>query len=275
MTLDEQVNSYGILLTEEERDEVGIKLEELLRFGFTTIESGLSVNDLDDIRKKLADVYARQLEEIGGSVTLEASHDADVARCLLAYETCFFDLATNKPLLGFCRRLFGDNFVLLQQNGLMNHPVRSHYQLRWHRDLPFQHWVCSMPIAISALLCVDEFNATTGGTYVLAGSHLHEKFPSDAFVRRHQQVMDAHPGTFILMDAMVFHRAGKNSSTSVRRAVNHLIGRPFLAQQIDIPRMLGSTHAHDPAVSNYLGYQWGPAASVTAWRKHRSKRKVT
>jgi hypothetical protein len=268
-TLDEQVSSYGILLAEKESDEIGIKLEELMRFGFTTLESGLSASELEDLREKLAVVYARQMEEIGNSGALEVSNDADVARCLLAYETCFFELATNSSLLGFCRRLFGENFVLLQQNGLMNQPVRSHYQLRWHRDLPFQHWVSSMPIAIAALLCLDEFNITTGGTYVLPGSHLHENFPSESFVRKHQQVMKASAGTFLLMDAMVFHRAGKNSSPSVRRGVNHLIGRPFLAQQIDIPRMLRGAHAQDPSLARYLGYQWGPAASVSAWRKNR------
>jgi ectoine hydroxylase-related dioxygenase (phytanoyl-CoA dioxygenase family) len=203
--------------------------------------------------------------------SLESSNDADVARCLLADEECFFALATNPALLTFCRQVLGESFVLLQQNGLVNRPSRGHYQLRWHRDLPFQHWVASKPIAIAALLCLDEFNATTGGTYALPGSHMHEGFPSEAFVREHQQVINAAPGTFIVMDAMAFHRAGKNTSADARRAINHLIGLPFLSQQIDLPSMLGGAHAEDPFLSAYLGYKWAPAESVEAWRSRRMK----
>jgi ectoine hydroxylase-related dioxygenase (phytanoyl-CoA dioxygenase family) len=155
---------------------------------------------------------------------------------------------------------------------VINRPSRAHYQLRWHRDLPFQHWTTSRPVAIAALLCLDEFNATTGGTYALAGSHMHEEFPSEEFVRTHQEVMTAPPGTFIVMDAMAFHRAGRNTSENVRRGVNHLVGLPFLAQQIDIPTMLAGRHAEDPSLSAYLGYKWRPAPSVEAWRSARVTR---
>jgi ectoine hydroxylase-related dioxygenase (phytanoyl-CoA dioxygenase family) len=243
-------------------------LEELTRVGYTVLDSGVGASELEELRAKLPEVYARQAAELEAA-SLDASEDADVARCLLAYEDCFFRLATNPALLGFCERLFGESFVLLQQNGVINRPSRAHYQLRWHRDLPFQHWVASKPIAIAALFCLDEFNATTGGTYALPGSHGHEEFPSEAFVRRNQQVVTAPPGSFIVMDAMVFHRAGKNVSDDPRRAVNHLIGLPFLAQQIDIPQMLAGEHAEDPFLARYLGYRWRPAASVEVWRSGR------
>jgi ubiquinone/menaquinone biosynthesis C-methylase UbiE len=264
--LDQNVSAYGVVEAESPSDELGVHLEELTRVGYTLLDSGLDANDVEELRTKLTAVYGRQAAEEGA---LEASDDADVARCLLAYETCFLDLATNPALLGFCRRVFGENFVLLQQNGVINRPSRAHYQARWHRDLPFQHWVASRPIAIAALLCLDPFNATTGGTYALPGSHKVEGFPSESFVRQHQQVMSARPGTFIVMDAMAFHRAGRNSSGDRRRGINHLIGLPFLAQQIDLPRALGGAHREDPFLSKYLGYRWAPAPSVEAWRKGR------
>ena len=87
--------------------------------------------------------------------------------------------------------------------------------------------------------------------------------------------MTARPGTFIVMNAMAFHRAGKNSSRDPRRGINHLIGLPFLAQQIDIPRMLDGAHAEDPFLAQYLGYKWGPAASVEAWRSARIERQLS
>ena len=269
-TLDQQVSSYGVLETDRADDELSVRVEELVRVGYTQLDSGIEDAELDELRDELSSVYTRQAEEIQ-DVSLEASDDADVARCLLAYSDVFFRLATNRMLLAFCRRVFGDSFVLLQQNGLINRPSRAHYQLRWHRDLPFQHWTASKPIAIAALFCLDEFNATTGGTYALPSSHLHEGFPSEAFVRRHQQVMTASAGTFIVMDAMAFHRAGKNTSDAPRRGINHLIGLPFLSQQIDIPSLLRGAHADDPFLSAYLGYKWRPAESVAAWRRSRAR----
>src|SRR5437660_1163256 len=170
--------------------------------------------ELEILRCTLAEVYERQVAEFEAA-SLDASVDADVARCPLAYDLSFLSLATNPALLSFCEQLFGPGFVLLQQNGVISRPQRSHYQARWHRDLPYQHWVASKPIAIAALFCLDEFSATTGGTYALPASHLHERFPSEEFVRRHQVVMSAPTGTFIVMNAMMFHRAGKNESTAV------------------------------------------------------------
>jgi ectoine hydroxylase-related dioxygenase (phytanoyl-CoA dioxygenase family) len=265
--LDQDVSSYGVLEAPDPGDQTDVEVEELTRIGYTVVHSGISAARLDTMRERLAAVYARQAAELDAS--LDASNDADVARCLLAYDDCFFELATNAALLEFSTRLFGDSFVLLQQNGVINRPSREHYQLRWHRDLPFQHWVTSKPVAFAALFCLDDFNATTGGTYALPGSHRDEAFPSAAFVRRHQQVMTAPAGTFIVMDAMMYHRTGKNHSANVRRGINHLIGRPFLAQQIDIPRMLKGAHAGDPFLGRYLGYKWNPAASIEDWRHSR------
>jgi ectoine hydroxylase-related dioxygenase (phytanoyl-CoA dioxygenase family) len=269
--LDQNVSSYGVLEARDASDESGVRLEELLRVGYTVLDSGLREAELAEMRARLGDVYARQAAEMEAG-SLASSDDADVARCLLAYEPRFFDLATSPVLLRFCTRLFGDNFVLLQQNGVINRPSKEHYQLRWHRDLPFQHWVASKPIAVAFLFCLDQFDATTGGTYALPGSHRDEAFPSEAFVRAHQQVVTAPAGSFIVIDAMMFHRAGRNTSDRPRLGVNHLVGLPFLAQQIDLPRMLEGAHADDPALSRYLGYKWNPAPSIEAWRAGRVSR---
>lgn len=266
--LDQRVGSYGVLEEQEVDDRLDVKFEELTRLGYTLIQSGIDEATLGDLRAKIIDVYERQSLELP-EISLTESVDADIARCLLVYESAFLDLAINEALFGFCRRVFGPNFTLLQQNGVINRPARANHQLNWHRDLQYQHWVASKPIAVAALFCLDEFNAVTGGTYVLPASHLHESFPSQAFVRRHQEVITAPPGTFIIMDAMLYHRAGQNTSANVRRAVNHLVGRPFLAQQIDVPSVLGSSYAGNQHLSGYLGYRWGPARSVTAWRESK------
>lgn len=269
--LDKTVSSYGITRAKPDGDDIDLVVEELTTLGCTTFDSGLSDDELQAIRDGLARVYATQTAEMKKvGVELPSSKDADLVRCPLAYDPVFMKLATNKRLIEVSARIFGDSFVLLQQNGLMSQPVKKHYQTKWHRDLPFQHWTASAPLAVAALLCVDEFNETTGGTYLLPGTHRTEEFPSQTFVLKHQQVTNARPGTFLLMDAMTYHRAGANMSHAPRRAVNHVVGRAFLSQQIDMPAMLGDSYAKDDFLARYFGYRWKPAPSVVAWRTQRN-----
>ena len=90
------------------------------------------------------------------------------------------------------------------------------------------------PLAISALLCIDPFRPSTGATTVLPGSHRVERFPSEAVTRKLEVAVEAPAGSFIVFDAMLFHRAGHNVSGAPRRAVNHVYGLPILAQQVSI-----------------------------------------
>ena len=135
--------------------------------------------------------------------------------------------------------LLGKNFILYSQNAILNVPSTNHYQFSWHRDLNYQHWTSSRCLALSALLCVDSFDDVTGGTYVLLATHKVEKFPSDRYVLENQLCVHARAGDWILFDSMLFHRTGKNASTAIRRAVNHIIVPPFMAQQYDFMAMLG------------------------------------
>jgi ectoine hydroxylase-related dioxygenase (phytanoyl-CoA dioxygenase family) len=264
-----QPSSYGVSRVTAGANGVDSLTEEVLRRGYVVADSGLSEAEIDRYRRLLDAIYAVQQEEVGGEDNLQQINDANVARCLLAYDDAFLTLAMNPVLLGVAERLLGSNLVLLMQNGVINPPVTKHYQINWHRDLNYQHWVCSRPLALSALFCLDRFSRETGGTYVLAGTHLKEEFPSEEFVRRHEEVVEARPGSVILFDSMLFHRAGYNSSAIIRRAVNHVVGVPILSQQISIPDMLQGRFQDDPFLARYLGYRWNPRPGVRPWRMQR------
>jgi ectoine hydroxylase-related dioxygenase (phytanoyl-CoA dioxygenase family) len=164
------------------------------------------------------------------------------------------------------KMILGEQVLLLMQNGVINRPDRIQVQTGWHRDLNYQHWVSSKPLALSALVCLEDFNYETGGTAFLPSSHKFEAFPSDALVSQTQYVPSAPAGSVIIFDAMTFHRAGINRSNRVRRAINHVIGVPILSQQISIPSML-SAPPSDEWLRSYLGYRWSPATSVKDWRQ--------
>jgi len=262
--------AHGVSLRTVLRDDLDAKAEELRSIGYTLLDSGLSARELAALRDRMESIYRTQVDEIGGAQALVRCHDLDVARCPLAYDDTFVGVAANAPLISLVQRLLGENIVLLQQNGLFNRPQSQHYQTHWHRDISYQHWTSSEPIAINALLTLDDFTHENGATHVLPASHLRAEFPSEAYVEKFATPVVAPAGTFLVLDAMLFHRAGRNRSSGERRAVNHLIGRPFMAQQFDLPRMVDARHGEDPFLNRYLGFRWSPCASVADWRRLRS-----
>jgi hypothetical protein len=269
-TLPVAFAAHGVHQQVRAHDRLDAQVEELRALGYTTVASGLSETDLNILRERMEAVYATQVREFGGLDALRRCNDLDTARCPLAYDDSFVGVAANDALMTLVRRVLGENFVLLQQNGLFNRPGAQHYQTHWHRDLSYQHWTSSEPLAINALLTLDDFTLCNGATHVLPASHLRSEFPSEAYVARFEVPIVAPAGTFLVLDAMLFHRAGRNASNGQRRAVNHLIGRPFMAQQFDLSRMLDMRHGLDPFLNKYLGYRWAPSSSVAAWRTMRS-----
>jgi hypothetical protein len=240
--------------------------------GYTVMASGLDGAFLEELAAKIDAVYALQVEEIGGEEFLEAIGDKDIVRCLATYDEAFVKVACNEILVNAATCFLGSAFVLLQQNGIISRPENLNYQRRWHRDISYQHWTSSRPIALNALLCVDDFTETNGASLVLPGTHLVESFPTEKYVLENLVKVAAPAGSFIVMDAMLFHCAGVNESSLPRRGVNHLIGRPFMAQQIDMPSAFldGHTKVPDnPSQRQYLGFRWSPAKNALEWRRRR------
>ncbi len=264
--------AYGVVENAQplgQGDGFGGVIEEITVRGFAGLPNLLSGGEVDRLNTVMDEVYAGQCAQVGGGEQLARMNDADIARCLLAYHEDYMALATHPTLTGIARAMLGENVVLLMQNGVINRPGERQAQARWHRDLNYQHWVCSRPIALSALVCLEDFNPETGGTAFLPGSHLLEAFPSRAIVEQGEVTPVLPRGSVILFNSMVFHRAGVNRSGRMRRAVNHVIGAPILAQQVDIPAMLDRPAPTDPWLAGYLGYRWNPTRDVAAWRRQR------
>lgn len=265
---EEPVLTHGVM-SHSAHDGGDIHAEELRGQGFTLVPSGIGPSELEGLRLRLDEVYARQVAELGGEEALAQCSDIDVARAPLVYDEAFVGVAANSNLLAVVEQMLGPNFILMQQNGLLTRPATDNYQARWHRDFAYQHWTSTEPLAVNALLALDDFTAQSGATFVLPASHHRPEFPSDEYVRGYERQLEAPAGTFLVMDAMAFHRAGRNVSGRPRRAVNHLIGRPFMGQQFDFAALLGERFAEDVTLERYLGYRWRPQPDVASWRRKR------
>lgn len=243
-------------------------VEEIRRVGYTSIDSGLSPTELQSIRDRIDRIYEEQVRRAGGAEPLRMINDVDMARCLVEYDDYFLRLATHPRLLSIGAKLMGtDQFILMSQNGVINRSTNDNYQVTWHRDLNYQHFVSSRPLAFSALYAIDEFSEETGGTFLLPASHRSEAFPSAEFVERHETQMRVPAGTILVFDAMVYHRTGVNRSPRTRRAVNHIYTLPLVKQQISLPKALGGKFSDDPFLGRFLGYETETADSVQHWRE--------
>jgi ectoine hydroxylase-related dioxygenase (phytanoyl-CoA dioxygenase family) len=270
--MDGTFKCHGVTEAHHNADDHDAAAEEIRNIGYTVIDSGFSPEELQAVRDRSEAVYARQVRECGGEDNLVRMKDASVARCVLSYDDHFVRLAAHPGLLGLLARLLGENFILLGQNAIINRADRQHDQLTWHRDLTYQHFVSSRPLAISALYCVDDFAERTGATVVLPASHKVEAFPSPQYVAKHQRCVEAKAGSIIVFDAMLYHRGGRNTSGRTRLGINHIFVLPLFKQQIDLPTALGGKFRDDLVLGRLLGYESATAASAYHWRKSKIER---
>lgn len=265
------MKSYGLVQTKTEISTVEAHLEGLARQGFTVLEDVLTADEVSHFCQRLDLVYEQQVGEVGEALLTE-TNERDLARCPLLYNEDFLKLATHARVHEVVSAVLGSRFLLHLQNGIINRPDREHHQSSWHRDLPYQHWTSSKPLALGCLFCLHDFNELTGGTLVLPGSHLFDEVPSADYVKRHETHACARAGSVILFDAMLYHRAGHNQSGEIRRGVNHVFCTEILKQQLDLPRALAGKYADDPQLNVLLGYASEPPVGVKEYRERRAQK---
>jgi len=269
-----ETKKHAILEAFPANDIIDEHLTELAINGYTVIDSGLNKDELSLIKEKMDLVYQDQVEEAGGLNNIRKLKDENIARALLSYDEIFLKSIMMNSVQSLFKRIFDRGFILISQNGIMNPPEKDFYITHWHRDLNYQHWTSSKPLAITAMLCVTDFDEKTGATCVIPGSHLVSAFPTDKFVNKHQLQVKASAGSFIVFDGMMFHRSGVNISAEKRYGIANLVGVPFLAQQIALPSLLktkGFEQPLDDHTANFLGYRWCTAESPLDWRMKRIK----
>jgi len=267
-----EVTYYGVLEQHYTSSDIILRAaEEVTNLGYTVIDSGYDPSQLEKIDKAFDIVYAKYVERYNYSF-LEKVDEINGIRLPLAFDQLFLELAFNQVVLSLVKYLIKGKFYLNQQNGVINPPRKRYNQDAFHRDLPYQHFVSSRPLAISALFCVDEFTKQNGATIVIPFSHKREEFPSDDYIEKHAVYIEAPAGSYIVFDAMLFHRGGYNSTDKSRRAVNHVYSIPLIKQQISIPNILGSTYRLSGYQKEILGYKYQVPFDINSYLKSRESK---
>jgi ectoine hydroxylase-related dioxygenase (phytanoyl-CoA dioxygenase family) len=264
---------YGAIEQTVSETDVEYACESIRHLGYAVIDGGYELRWLKTLSEAFERARQRYVSEYGGAEVLKAIDEHNTIRLPMAYEPIFLELAANPKILEICRRLISGYVVLNQQNGVINPPRAEKYnQGAWHRDLPYQHFVSSRPLAINALFCLDPFGAENGATRVLPASHRQEAFPSDRFIGAEAATIAAPAGCFIILDCMMFHSGGVNGTDRPRRAVNHVYSIPLLRQQIDLPEALGDKFVTDGKLRKLLGYEVRTPRSVAEYLASRARK---
>ncbi len=227
---------YGVLQRTAEGSVIDAVVEQVRNLGYAVLDSGYDSTELISLSVEFDAMHSRYLESYGVERLCAIDENNTIRAPLSQGSGVFLDMVFNKNLLSVLKKLIDGKFILNQQNGIINPPQQTYNQASWHRDLPYQHFLSTTPLAINALFCIDDFTIENGATFVLPASHKSAPFPSAAYVKRNALQVVAKAGSFILLDCMMFHAGGFNMTNARRRAVNHLYNIPFLKQQIVIPR---------------------------------------
>ena len=198
--------------------------------------------------------------------------EKDIVRALIGYDDYFTKFIFEKKILKILDIAFGDKYILNLQNCPINRAHDEHFGSVWHRDLSYQHFVPSRPIAITALICLDKFTNENGGTCIIPFSHKFEEFPSNNHIIQNQKKIEANIGDVLIFDSLMFHKAGANKADEDRKLIVQVYTLPFIKQQISFPEILKGKFIDDKSFSYILGYDSEVEKSVINWRKRRKKR---
>jgi ectoine hydroxylase-related dioxygenase (phytanoyl-CoA dioxygenase family) len=264
---------YGVIPQAVLGSDVDRVVEELAITGYSMIADVVPTDELAVLRGKLDRVYqAQRAETSAAGFELADIQEDNQVRAPLCYDEHFLELAHHPRVIEVVRRVLGNYFLIHLQIGIINAPGLENRQAVWHRDLLYQDFVISKPLAVSVMICIDDFRAETGGTHVVPHTHKVEQMPSREYIDRHAVAIEARAGSIFVMDSMVLHKAGFNASPGIRRGLNTIYASGLLKQQISFQAQLDGKHRDDPFLNMLLGYDAEPSKSVLEWRKRRHRK---
>ena len=265
-------NTQGVSEVELVNNESELHYENIVRSGFSIIKNVFSKKNCEIAKKKIDQIYIEQIKECGDESYLSSINENDLVRAPLIYDEFFSQFIINQKINDILKVAFGDKYILNLQNCPINRAKNKHFGSTWHRDLSYQHFIPSRPIALSTLVCLDEFNKDNGGTCIIPFSHKFEKFPSKNYAKENEKKIEANVGDVFIFDSLIFHRAGENNTNEDRKLIVQVFTLPFIKQQISLPKALNGKFSENNKLSYVLGYETEVEQSILSWRKRRKKR---
>ncbi|MBN3939336.1 phytanoyl-CoA dioxygenase family protein [Nostoc sp. NMS9] len=154
-------------------------------------------------------------------------------------------------------------------NNLKNHPS---YLLNIHRDV--RSFTGNLKLMLQMIVMLDDFTLENGATYFMNGGHYLADRPSEKLFYENSTRAVGKSGSIILFDANLWHAAGSNQTDEPRRALTLCFTKPFVKQQLDLPRYFGYDYATSLSeeMKQILGYNALVPTNLEEWYQPPEKR---
>lgn len=248
--------------------------QQLKKQGYTIIRSMLPDTWYKDISSAMDRSFANHR-----SIQIENKNDIatdGVALHAVLNDPIFLGVIYYLIETGFIKSLeeefFKSKAILNSFSALNNLPNQPNFSANIHRDLRF--YSGEFPMMLNCLIMVDDFTIENGGTYLLPGSHLEERRPSDdEFFSKAIQAVGKR-GDILVFNANVWHCSAPNKTQSDRKALPFTISKSFMKQLLDYPRAFGyeKMHTFTEEMQQFLGYYSRVPASLDEWYQPEDKR---
>ena len=248
--------------------------QELKDKGYTIIRNQIDEKWLDILSKEMDKAFLEHR-----AIQLKNNNDITsdgVALHALLSSPLFIEFLETLLKNGFIKSL-QDNFfhskcILNSFSALNNLPNQPNFSAVVHRDLRF--YSGNFPIMLNCLIMVDDFTVENGGTYLLTGSHLEERKPTDEEFFSKAIQATGKRGDILIFNANVWHSSAPNKTQEDRKAVPFTISKSFMKQLLDYPRAIGydKMDLFSSEMQQLLGYHSRVPASLDEWYQPEENR---
>lgn len=237
-------------------------------FGYGILPEVLSPGECSQIKETLAPFADGTYP---GRNDFEGFHSERVYS-LIARSPVFAGLVEHPTALAVLDRVLMPGYLISAFLAILVHPGETAQAM--HFDDAFVRQPRPRPSnMVSVIWAIDEFTETNGATEFVPGSHLWgDGHPPPDAADIKQAVMPA--GSALVMDGLLMHRGGANTSTADRLAITPQYCEPWARQQenhiLATPPDLTATLS--PRVRQLMGYSIHPPFMGHVGGRHPDKR---
>lgn len=185
----------------------------------------------------------RGLEELAAN----ASHHTHIT------VPSMWDLLDNDVVEYYIKEIF-QGPAILNTMGLSEVTDQGVYTQKIHRDVRTN--TGSYPLWLNMLIMLDDSTEENGATWILENSQNKSDAPDrETFFSKAVRAVGK-KGDLLVFDCNLWHCAGQNRTKDARRIITPFFSRPFIKQQMDLPRLYGEGFGDtlSPRIKQWMGY---------------------
>ena len=201
------------------RSTIDAAVQEVRRFGWCILKDIIPAAEADRICMKVLRVAAEVREGVGQTLGL------------INFEQSFAPYLAHPRILGLAEAFFGPFIRISETAAVVNHPGNP--RGRWHADWPFNQGFAvriqapypDTLLHLGTLWSLTPFSRSTGGTWILPGSHRLPHNPTGDLTlepgspRPGEEQVSAPAGSVIAYDSRLWHATATNRSPKPRVAL--------------------------------------------------------